>query len=661
MATLLDSNFRWQSYINSLKTNFTKIARLDFIQPDGSVAFCVGTSPEVIDARNNSVPSGAFIQDGTLTVNLQNGQRRSATITLANLDGAFDYNINTIWFGQQIALYEGMLLPDGEELYFAQGVFYIKDPEEIRMPDKTIATFNLVDKWSYLDGTLFGNLDGIYEVPVGANIFQAIDSILHFDRGNGTQLDSTPALYTDYYNGKKVTLQDGSNVYMTTTPYTVRADSDSSTYADVILELNSMLAGWIGYDQNGQLRLDPSQDDIEDGSKAIVWDFTPEEGQFLGATYTVKNSEVYNDIIVQGEAMDDYTQPSGRATNTDPSSDTNIYGSIGRRTKRYSQTGFCSNEVCQDLAVWYLKRNTVLQKSVTIMSTQMFHIAENNIVTIKRTDKPGEPVERHLVTGFTRPIAQTGQMTINATSVQDFPEVEATSDPLPNAYSAFETLSWAKIAEACQKGIASTVWKVGQSKMIEWDYETQLEVIILGFNHDSLATSDAMYNSDGNSDYNNGSNKAAITMGLRNCIPTMYRQRSSAVNNNGWGNSGSAWLRKIVEGVIKDQLFADPELAANVRTINKKYFYPDGTEHNYNCSITIPCVREITGSGPNDGTRYKYYTDGNNKEKSVEGAINPYWTRSVDTGTGFYTINTSGAAAATASNTYQGVTVLFCL
>ena len=44
-------------------------------------------------------------------------------------------------------------------------------------------------------------------------------------------------------------------------------------------------------------------------------------------------------------------------------------------------------------------------------------------------DVDGYPVERHLVTGFSRPIAQTGEMTIEATSVQDFPI--ATVMPLP--------------------------------------------------------------------------------------------------------------------------------------------------------------------------------------------------------------------------------------
>mgnify|MGYP003292585801 CR=1 FL=1 len=76
-----------------------------------------------------------------------------------------------------------------------------------------------------------------------------------------------------------------------------------------------------------------------------------------------------------------------------------------------------------------LKRESVLKKSVSIKCSQMFHLQENNLVTIQRTDKPGSPVERHLITGFTRPIAQTGPMVVNATSVNDYPIATITTAP----------------------------------------------------------------------------------------------------------------------------------------------------------------------------------------------------------------------------------------
>ena len=405
---------RFEQYLAALKTDFTKIARLEFLNPNGTVAF-------VLDNNYKNNRSGAFIQDGSLSVNLQNGSRRAASVTLANTNGEYDFNVNNLWFGTSVRLQMGLLLPDGTEYLIPQGVFYIKDPEEVYFPNQRTIHLELVDKWAMLDGTLGGNLDGIYEVPLNSNIFEAIDGLLKDAQGNGYVFDNTPAIYTSYYNEMTQTLPDGSTASLVESPYTARFDSFGETYADVILELNSMVAGWIGYDATGALRLDPSQDDILDITKPILWTFSPSEKQFLGATYSIKNSDVKNEIIRVGQALDGgYAQVGAKAQNFDPSSDTNI-NIIGRKVDRKEQSNYYTNDICASLAEFELKRNTILKKSVTIRSTQMFHLVENNLVVIRRIDKEGKPFERHLINGFSIPLGQTGEMTINATSVSDFP------------------------------------------------------------------------------------------------------------------------------------------------------------------------------------------------------------------------------------------------
>lgn len=405
---------RFEQYLSALKTDFTKIARLEFLNPNGTVAF-------VLDNNYKNNRSGAFIQGGSLSVNLQNGTRRTASITLANPNGEYDFSVNNLWFGTTVRLQMGLLLPDGTEYLISQGVFYIKDPEEVYLPNQRTIHLELVDKWAMLDGTLGGNLDGIYEVPLNSNIFDAIDGLLKDAQGNGYVFDNTPAIYTSYYNNMTQTLPDGTTASLVESPYTARFDSFGESYADVILELNNMVAGWIGYDATGALRLDPSQDDILDISKPILWTFNPSEKQFLGATYSIRNSEVKNEIIRVGQALDGgYAQVGAKAQNFDPSSDTNI-NIIGRKVDRKEQSNYYTNDICASLAEFELKRNTILKKSVTIRSTQMFHLVENNLVVIRRIDKKGKPFERHLINGFSIPIGQTGEMTINATSVSDFP------------------------------------------------------------------------------------------------------------------------------------------------------------------------------------------------------------------------------------------------
>lgn len=401
----------YQTYLELLRKPFQKLVRLRFLNTDGSTSFTLDNDP--LNAR-----AGAFLSSGELHCNLQNGQRRTASVTLSNVDQRFDYNINSLWFGQEVALDEGMLLPNGEEIYFQQGIFLLETPQDELRPAERTITYNLVDKWADLDGTLYGNLEGTYEVPIGTNIFQPITALLSEDKGNGWPVDNVTPVYTDYYNGKTQTMPDGSTVSMTDTPYALRVDGESGTIAEVVLGLTEMLNAWVGYDNTGALRVDPSQDDLLDTAKPVAWRFQLEDFSFLGATYTVKNTEVYNDYIVVGEQLDDYTQPYGRATNNNPGSDTNVQ-TIGRKTFREQRSGYATDKQCQDLADWMLKRSSILQKSVSISCGQILHINENELVEIVRTDKPGSPVERHLIMGFSRPLNGTEQMTIDAVSVND--------------------------------------------------------------------------------------------------------------------------------------------------------------------------------------------------------------------------------------------------
>ena len=422
--TIIGAENRYAAYLNALKTDFTKVTRLEFLTPSGSVGYALDN-----DYKNRR--SGAFLQQGAISCNLQNGARRQADITLSNLDEEYNYAVGQIWFGQQIRILEGLLLPDGTEYLIPQGVFEIVTPKETVTPDAKTVTYHLTDKWANLDGTLRGNLEGAYSVAAGTNIFEAIDSVLRLDRftmgNNGTNpLDAAKPIFTGYYNHMTQTLSDGTLWPLTTTPYTYLS-ADNETLADVVLGLCEMLAAWVGYNHIGRLIVDPSQDDIADATKPVLWNFTDAEKQFLGAEYTFRNTEVYNDIIVAGATSDEGRTARARVQNRDPASDTCI-SRIGLKTQRLEMPNYYSDEICRDYAEWKLKRTTALTKEVAITSTQMFHIVENEIVTVALNGKPGRPVERFVVQGFTRPLGQQGTMTINAVSVNDYPQITSVAD-----------------------------------------------------------------------------------------------------------------------------------------------------------------------------------------------------------------------------------------
>lgn len=417
---------KYQQYLNALTKQFKKLAKIEFLQPNNSVAFSLDNNYK--RGYRTRYDTRAFIQSGSLSVSLNNGQRRRANITLSNLDNAFDYAVNNIWFGQKVRLLMGLVLPDGTEFYLPQGVFYISNPTAVFKPNQRSVTFNLVDKWAYLDGTLFGTLANSYKIPkndtTSGVLWNAIRALLKlskrtFENTNdiSEQIDNVTPTFTTYYDRAN----RPSNAIGSYIPYEIIINGDNSTLAQVLLELNGIIVGWIGYDQTGALRVDASQNDVDDNNKPILWNFTPQNSHLLGVSETIKNSEVYNDVIIIGQGLNG-GEIIGRASNFDPKSDTNI-NIIGRKTYKESQPNFWNDTQCVDLAKFRLKRKTVLQKSITIECSQIFHLSENGVVTVQRTDKKHSPIERHLIQSYTLPISETGQMSISCVSVNDLPNL----------------------------------------------------------------------------------------------------------------------------------------------------------------------------------------------------------------------------------------------
>lgn len=412
------TNAEWTAYVKALRSgDFVKLARMSFLNPDGSVAFYLDNDPL-------NTKSGPWIRDGSVTCNLQNGARWSASVVLDNTDQEYDYNINRVWFGTEILLEMGVLLQDGTELYFPMGVYRVDSPQEALSGNKRTVSYTLKDKWAGLDGTLNGVLDSSYIISEGTNIFNPIAALLATDRGDGQPYDRETPVFTDYYNGRTQALPDGTTAPITNTPFDLTIDSEDGTVADVILGLSDMLVALVGYDASGRLKIDPSQNDILDSDKPVAWRFSLDEAQVIELAYESRISDVLNDYIVVGLMADDYSQPAARVQNLDPMSDTNVY-LIGRRTKRESRPEYATQRICEDYATWMLKRAAVLHKAVSVTCNQIFHLAVNELIEIVRTDRNDE-LERHLIQGFTIPLTSARPMTITATSVHDFPTVTVT-------------------------------------------------------------------------------------------------------------------------------------------------------------------------------------------------------------------------------------------
>lgn len=402
----------YSEYLYTLKTNYRPAIKIEWMNNDGS--------------SYGEITNSYVDMSGTVSVSMENGTRRTADIELDNSNGEFSVDVYNLWYGKMVKLWMGVYLSDGSPYYFPQGVFYVNSVEESNTPLQRTVSLHLIDKWCFLDGTMWGNLDGIYIVPIGSNIYDALTKLLKTSRFTGENVDEAGEPQTNavdpimpnlssYYLTK--TYKDGETTYNAIdTPYEIRMEY-GKTYADILLEFATILGAYIYYDVDGRLTIEPTQDDIVDSSKPILWTFTPNEQEFLSEDSSHDFGTFYNDIIVIGYTTNG-KQAKGRAQNKNTASPTAIQ-IVGIKTyPPYEDTAYYTDEQCNELAEYYLKRQTIKQRSVQISSAPMFHLRENRLIECVRPYTMEK--EALLISGYDLPIGTTGTMSITATSVNEF-------------------------------------------------------------------------------------------------------------------------------------------------------------------------------------------------------------------------------------------------
>ena len=410
----------FQRYLKMVTSNTRRAIKIEWLNPDETVAF--------------EFTNHIFDINADLNVNYQNGTRRSCTIKLNNDKNRFPIDFNGIWLGQKFKLWMGIYLDSETPFYFPQGVFYVSNPGETYNPTTRTITLNGVDKWAYLDGSLFGKLCGIYQTNIDVDLYDAIRGLLRISRyandfaetlNSSEMLDPQPPLLSPYFV-TKTTVVNGKDKPVLQCPYTATVDRGQS-YADVLLEYATILCAKIYYNVNGRLVVEPTidnADDITDTDKEILWDFSVDEKTFLGLEVVHNFDKVYNDFVVLGNIVNGY-QFKGRVQNRNPLSNTSVQ-KIGLKSKEpYEDNQYASNEQCVELATYYAKIDTILGKSGSIPSIPLYHLDVDKIVTVS-TPNNNMSKELYLVSGFS--ISSSGTMSINVTNVnilKNFTVVEA--------------------------------------------------------------------------------------------------------------------------------------------------------------------------------------------------------------------------------------------
>jgi hypothetical protein len=230
---------------------------------------------------------------------------------------------------------------------------------------------------------------------------------------------------------------------------------------------------------------------------------------------------------------------------------------------------------------------------------------------------------------------------------------------LPNA--SLNANTWELIARVAAAGLASTYWNIGDTKDESLN-DTTYQMQIIGFDHDDLHSGDAKYS---DAKYNGGTNKAAMTLQMKNVYVDGRKINTSNTNTGGWRD---CQMRNTtmpeMEGYMSTALKNALRTAAKVTSIGSGTSTAETADKLF-LLAEIEVFAARTNSVAGEGVQYEYYSAGNSRLKYKPGSTSAsaWWLRSpkYNHSSGWCYIKSDGTTdSGYPTNTY-GVALAICI
>lgn len=409
---------------------------------------------ELMDFKENVI--GEIIQDissednGSISINYQQGVRRSCSLTLINardnlklnknFRAKYLFNENDLWLNTKFKVYTGLKIStfntkaqnllykektlgnnasniiykeEGFDLayqndsltkivdtyWFSQGIFVLTNPSVLRDMSKQTLTIEGVDKFGVFGSEVnFTQTDDVYLIEAESEVGKVVQSIC-------TML-SDP----------KQPLIDSSLVNQRL-PHEIKK-SPESYFGDILIEIANMFAADIYYDTDGRLHFEKGNELEGFDNFPNIWEYSDKETEYFSPQLSPDFTSVYNVVKVVGNHSD-YNTFVYIAENNDPRSSLRI-DLIGRRVL-YVESSVCTTlERTKDYAEYMLNKKSRMALNLSFQSSYMPHLDVNQAISI--TDEYFDYVnERFIIQSLSIPISTKNLMDIDCTNIANIP------------------------------------------------------------------------------------------------------------------------------------------------------------------------------------------------------------------------------------------------
>ena len=346
---------------------------------------------------------------GSISINYQQGVRRTCTFTLFDNEGEFIPRVDgNLWINKKFKLYVGLKDIYTNDIYwFSQGVYCLIDPV-IDRESKTV-TINGVDKYGFLGSeTGYNQITITHVIDRNVLIKDAIENTLMTDMGNGTVIDSiTPII--------------DNNLWSQRMPYEL-SKAPASYLSDIFIELGNIMGADTYYDSDGHMRYDIGTEDMSYSFNDSVWDFSDITPEYMSPSLQFTTTSVVNSVTIVGNNSNTEEFWTYTAENHNPLSPVSIEN-IGIKAYYEESTSVYDYSTAKDYAEYVLNQKSILQQAMSFSCPLIPHLDVNKIITI--TDSfYGFEEQRFIIQSITMPLDASTSMQITASNISDLPYYE---------------------------------------------------------------------------------------------------------------------------------------------------------------------------------------------------------------------------------------------
>lgn len=373
----------YSDYITHIQEDQTRIPRI-------KVEFLRYEDETVLKTITGDVREGS----GLLNIERKNGQRRSISFDLTNVEGEYTPDPDKVWLRQKVKVYKGLII-NGGEFWVSQGVFVMTNPVLHDM-DETYLRFEGDDKFSLAE-TIGGEVEGTYIIPVDTSVDFAIRMILQ---------PSTDVEKEVFYDPISPMIDSEFSTILT--PYTIEV-ATGDNIASALYELAHMVSANMYYDAEGRFIFER---DIKDNQKGSVFTLSRGDFNYIAGTRTYRTDDVYNACLVvgdniNGEIFDAYVE------NTNTQSPTSINNLGWKRVLVVTDPNIYTDELATIRAEFELRNVTIMLSSFSIScAPHILHLDVDRVITLT-SNKLDVDEERVLIDSLSIPLSSESEITIN--------------------------------------------------------------------------------------------------------------------------------------------------------------------------------------------------------------------------------------------------------